>query len=212
MTARVWERRNVAQVVLVRCGAGSIPASLRISQTVEAATVTPRTSSSPWIRRYPYEVFLAGQAQHQPADRRDGRRPPGPFGSGDPGVPAGDQVAVPAQHGLGADQQPDTTQHVAGHLVQQRGEQRPISLGGTGPSHRAAAVRGPRSDAAARGSQPLCPERSRAVVAATRACWSRRGTPIETAQPGIIAQWSTSIRHALNINQSKIFSPRLGPG
>lgn len=36
-----WERRNVAQVVLVRSGAGSISASFRISQTVEAATLTP---------------------------------------------------------------------------------------------------------------------------------------------------------------------------
>ncbi|MET8213732.1 hypothetical protein ABZT51_49420 [Streptomyces sp. NPDC005373] len=29
----------------------SIPASRRTSQTVEAATFTPRTSSSPWRRR-----------------------------------------------------------------------------------------------------------------------------------------------------------------
>jgi hypothetical protein len=36
---------------LVRSGAGSIPASLRISHTVEAATSIPRTSSSPWMRR-----------------------------------------------------------------------------------------------------------------------------------------------------------------
>jgi hypothetical protein len=34
-----------------RSGAGSMPASFRISQTVEAATFTPRTRSSPWMRR-----------------------------------------------------------------------------------------------------------------------------------------------------------------
>ena len=45
------------------------------------------------------------------------------------GVPAGDQVAVPAQHGLGADQQPEAAQHVAGEPVQQRGEQRPVGRG-----------------------------------------------------------------------------------
>ena len=32
-------------------GAGSIPACRRISHTVEAATLMPRTSSSPWMRR-----------------------------------------------------------------------------------------------------------------------------------------------------------------
>jgi hypothetical protein len=41
----------------VRCGAGSTPASRRISQTVDAATFTPNTSSSPWTRRYPQELF-----------------------------------------------------------------------------------------------------------------------------------------------------------
>jgi hypothetical protein len=32
-------------------GAGSMPASRRICQTVEAATLIPRVSSSPWTRR-----------------------------------------------------------------------------------------------------------------------------------------------------------------
>jgi hypothetical protein len=36
---------------VVRSGAGSIPARERISYTVEAATLIPRTSSSPWMRR-----------------------------------------------------------------------------------------------------------------------------------------------------------------
>jgi hypothetical protein len=44
-------QRKSAQVVEVRWGAGPIPASRRISQTVEAATLMPRTSSSPWMRR-----------------------------------------------------------------------------------------------------------------------------------------------------------------
>ena len=42
-------------------------------------------------------------------------------------MPAGDQVAVPAQHGLRPDQQPEPAQHVAGERVQQRGQQRPVS-------------------------------------------------------------------------------------
>jgi hypothetical protein len=46
-SASAWERRKLAQVVLVRSGAGSIPARRRISRTVEAAVSMPRTSSSP---------------------------------------------------------------------------------------------------------------------------------------------------------------------
>jgi hypothetical protein len=50
-SASAWERRKSAQVVQVRSGAGSIPAGCRISRTVEAAVLIPRTSSSPWMRR-----------------------------------------------------------------------------------------------------------------------------------------------------------------
>jgi hypothetical protein len=57
MMAWAWERRNAAHVLLVRWGAGSTPAWWRISQTVDAATFTPRTRSSPWILRYPQVVF-----------------------------------------------------------------------------------------------------------------------------------------------------------
>jgi hypothetical protein len=44
-------------------------------------------------------------------------------------VPVGDQVAVPAQHGLRAGEQPDAAEYVAGQLVKQGGEQRPVSRG-----------------------------------------------------------------------------------
>jgi hypothetical protein len=42
---------KVAQVWRSRSGAGSIPCFLRISHTVEGATVLPRMVSSPWMRR-----------------------------------------------------------------------------------------------------------------------------------------------------------------
>ena len=48
--ASAWERRKSAHVVELRSGAGSIPVSCRISQTVEAATYTPSTSNSPCSR------------------------------------------------------------------------------------------------------------------------------------------------------------------
>jgi hypothetical protein len=43
-SASAWKLRKSAQVVRARSGAGSIPACLRISQTVEAATHTPSTA------------------------------------------------------------------------------------------------------------------------------------------------------------------------
>jgi hypothetical protein len=49
--AWAWERRNGAQVVVARCGAGSIPSARRISQTVDGATVIWSGASSPWMRR-----------------------------------------------------------------------------------------------------------------------------------------------------------------
>ena len=39
---------------------------------------------------------------------------------------AGDEVAVPTQHGLGAYQQPDPAQHVAGEVGARRRQEDPI--------------------------------------------------------------------------------------
>jgi hypothetical protein len=41
-------------------------------------------------------------------------------------VAAFHQVAMPPQHGVGADQEPESTQSRARHRHQQRGEQRPV--------------------------------------------------------------------------------------
>ena len=49
--ASAWESRKLAQVVAERPGAGSIPASFKISHTVEGAIFTPSTNSSPCTRR-----------------------------------------------------------------------------------------------------------------------------------------------------------------
>ena len=46
-----WAERNCFQLAAARRGAGSRPASLRISQIVEAAILCPRPVSSPQIRR-----------------------------------------------------------------------------------------------------------------------------------------------------------------
>jgi hypothetical protein len=48
---------------------------LRISQTVEAVTLTPRTSSSPWILRCPQVLFSrARRSTSRRMDRRVGDR------------------------------------------------------------------------------------------------------------------------------------------
>jgi hypothetical protein len=49
MDACAWLRKNVVQVWRPRWGTGSMPVSLRIFQTVEGATLMPRTASSPWM-------------------------------------------------------------------------------------------------------------------------------------------------------------------
>jgi len=50
-SASACERRNCVRVVAARSGAGPIRASRRIAQTVDAATLIPRVSSSPCTRR-----------------------------------------------------------------------------------------------------------------------------------------------------------------
>ena len=106
--ASAWKRRKPAQVLQARSGAGWMPASLRISHTVEAATFTPRTSSSPWTRLPPARI-LPDQTQHEGADGTHRRWPTQPFRCGPGGVPSGAQVAVPAQDRVRADQQPQPT-------------------------------------------------------------------------------------------------------
>ena len=74
--ACAWLRRNVAQLSEVRCGVGSVPALVRICQTVDAATLMPRTSSSPWMRRCPHELFSrARRSTRIRMERTVGARP-----------------------------------------------------------------------------------------------------------------------------------------
>src|SRR5271165_499591 len=63
-----WERRKSGHVVELRSGAGSIPASCRISQTVEAATFTPEHQQLAVYPAVSPPGILADEAQHQGAD------------------------------------------------------------------------------------------------------------------------------------------------
>ena len=55
--ASAWDRRNCDQVGPARRLPGLMPLALRISHTVDAAMLTPRPASSPWILRYPHSGF-----------------------------------------------------------------------------------------------------------------------------------------------------------
>jgi hypothetical protein len=68
-----WLRRNSVQVGPERRREGSIPARLRIAQTVEAPTRQPMPASSPAMRRYPQSGF-------SPARRRITLRSDGDVG------------------------------------------------------------------------------------------------------------------------------------
>jgi hypothetical protein len=63
-----------------RSGAGSMPASFRISHTVEAATFTPSTNSSPCTRRYPQPGFSRTIRSTNTRMERTVRGRPGRFG------------------------------------------------------------------------------------------------------------------------------------
>src|SRR5579859_8200592 len=78
--APAWERRKPAQVVAERPGAGSIPASFKISHTVEGATFAPSTSSSPCTRRYPQAGFSRTRRRTRARMERTVRGRPGPLG------------------------------------------------------------------------------------------------------------------------------------
>jgi hypothetical protein len=65
----------------------------------------PRTASSPWMRRVAPAGVLLRQVQDEGFDAADGGRPVRSFRSGLFGVVTSEQVAVPAQDGVGGDDQ-----------------------------------------------------------------------------------------------------------
>lgn len=108
--ALACERRKSAQVVAVRSGAGSMPASRRISQTVDGATFHAEYQQFAVHPPISPAAVFPGQAQYQGADRAQGARSSAPRGSEDGGVVAGDQVAMPPEDGVGAYQQSQAAQ------------------------------------------------------------------------------------------------------
>jgi hypothetical protein len=123
--ASAWERKNCDQVGPVRPQAGSIPLALRISHMVDAATLTPRPASSPWILRYPHSGF-AGQPADQGLDVPPGRRPASPAAHGPGGPAAAHDVAVPAHDRVRGNQQPQPWPARFRYHAEQGREQGPV--------------------------------------------------------------------------------------
>ena len=104
-TARIaWAcaDRNCRQVGPDRRGAGSSPASFRIFQTVEAATVMAESDQLALNPSVAPAGILAGHPQHQGPDRRCGGW--SAWSSVRVGPAAGDELGVPAQQRSGRDQ------------------------------------------------------------------------------------------------------------
>ena len=125
--ASAWERRKLAQVVEVRSGAGSIPASLKDLPHGGGGDLDAEDEEFAVDAPVAPARVLPCQAQHQQADGADGARPARAPGAGSGRVAACQQVAVPAQHRVWPDQQPEPAEHVAREPVQQGGQERPVA-------------------------------------------------------------------------------------
>ena len=67
--------------------------------------------------------------QHQLANGTDSARPTRSAGAGPGRVAARQEIAVPAQHRVRLDQQPEPAEHVPGEPMQQGGQERPVDEG-----------------------------------------------------------------------------------
>ena len=108
-----------------------MPLALRISQTVDAATLTPEADHlavDPAVS--PFGV-LAGQSADQCLDVPAGRWPAGPAAHGLGGPAAAEDVAVPAHDRFRGDQQPQPLAACFGYHAEQgrnQGPVRPVQL------------------------------------------------------------------------------------
>jgi hypothetical protein len=96
-------RRNSDQLVSSRLGAGSIPASRTIVQTVLAAILMPSPTSSPSMRRYPQPGFSRAsrtQAHGSRTVSRAGRAVETDTSNGSPRAPDASAEASPVSRGM----------------------------------------------------------------------------------------------------------------
>jgi hypothetical protein len=99
---------------------------LRISQTVEGATLIPRGGEFTVDSAVTPAGVVARQAQDEGSNAADGGTSTGLVGARDPGVAATQKVAVPTQDGVGGNDQVEPSQRWSGDHVEQGGEKRPV--------------------------------------------------------------------------------------
>jgi hypothetical protein len=73
--------------------------------------------------------IVARKTQDEGSDAADGGRPARSCGARDPSVAVAQKVAVPAQDGVGRDDQGEPSQRWSGELEEQGSEKRPVGQG-----------------------------------------------------------------------------------
>jgi hypothetical protein len=106
------------------------------------ATFTPSTRSSPWTRRYPQVLYSRARRRTSQRIDRTMRGRPTRRGRERRGVPAGDQIPVPTQHGSPADRGPSPcSSALLHHVCEQFAVHPPVSQDGFSPTRRSTRVR-----------------------------------------------------------------------
>jgi hypothetical protein len=119
-------------------------------------------------------------------------------------VAPGDEVAVPFDDRVGADQQPEAAQCRAGQRVEQGGQQCPVGRLESNLSRAEVALQHGELMPQREDLGILIPIIARATAAAARTCSSHRGTPVAGARCGIIAQSSRPLRVDDGLEQNGI--------
>ena len=192
--ASAWERRKPAHVAELRPGAGSIPASCRISQTVEAATFTPSTSSSLCTLRVPPSWILADHGSTRTRIERTVRGRPGRRGPDRRACRRPTRSRCQRSTVSGRTTRCSclsTSPGIRCSSVASKARSPGVNRTLSGPSCRA----GPGAGGAARRSRRPCLGCSSAVAAAARTRSPHRDRPIAAARSITMPQRSPSPEH-----------------
>jgi hypothetical protein len=174
-------------VLEARSGAGSIPDSLRISHTVDAAIFTPRTSNSPWILRYPQPALSFARRRTRAQMERTVRGRPGRFGRDAVAWRRASRSRCQRRtvSGRTCNRSLRSRCLEGGRAVQPEIPGQPAR---TAPSCHRVAAAALRSGVAGPGSRVLSLDHPLIAGGAWRTCSLRRGKPVAVARP-IILPW-----------------------
>jgi hypothetical protein len=124
--AWAWLRRKVAQVRWSRWGAGWMPWVVRISQTGGGRDLDSQDGEFAVGSAVAPAGSVARKTQDEGSDAVDGGWSARSCGGRDLSVAAAQKVAVPAQDGVGRDDQGELSQRWSGELAEQGSEKCPV--------------------------------------------------------------------------------------